>query len=106
MDKRYNYTLVNGVKISSPDNKNRFVPLDLFPGEMLDRLEVSKSLTADMDGDGIGGAVNLVMKDAPAKRQLASGESGFSFIAADRRSLTLYMLDKEGRTLHKVERTK
>lgn len=31
MDKRYNYTLVNGVKIPSPDNKNRFVPLDLFP---------------------------------------------------------------------------
>ena len=25
MDKRYNYTLVNGVKIPSPDNKNRFV---------------------------------------------------------------------------------
>ena len=31
MDKRYNYTLVNGVKISSPDNKNRYVPLDIFP---------------------------------------------------------------------------
>ena len=39
MDKRYNYTLVNGVKIPSPDNKNRFVPLDIFPSEMLDRLE-------------------------------------------------------------------
>lgn len=69
MDKRYNYTLINGVKIASPDNKNRFVPLDLFPSEMLDRLEVTKSLTADMEGDGIGGAVNLVMKDAPSMRQ-------------------------------------
>lgn len=27
MDKRYNYTLVNGVKIPSPDDKNRYVPL-------------------------------------------------------------------------------
>lgn len=70
MDKRYNYTLVNGIKIPSPDNKNRFVPLDIFPSEMLDRLEVTKSLTADMEGDGIGGAVNLVMKDAPYRRQL------------------------------------
>lgn len=70
MDKRYNYTLINGVKIPSPDNKNRFVPLDMFPSELLDRLEVAKSLTADMEGDGIGGAVNLVMKDAPAERQL------------------------------------
>ena len=72
MDKRYNYTLVNGVKIPSPDNKNRFVPLDMFPSEMLDRLEVSKSLTADMEGDGIGGAVNLVMKDAPTTRQFTA----------------------------------
>lgn len=31
MDKRYNYTLINGVKVSSPDNKNRFVPLDTSP---------------------------------------------------------------------------
>ncbi|HEY4785322.1 MAG TPA: TonB-dependent receptor, partial [Bacteroidales bacterium] len=31
MDKRFNYTMVNGVKIPSPDNKNRFVPLDIFP---------------------------------------------------------------------------
>lgn len=68
MDKRYNYTLVNGVKIPSPDNKNRFVPLDIFPSELLERLEVAKSLTADMEGDGIGGAVNMVMKDAPSAR--------------------------------------
>ena len=70
MDKRYNYTLVNGVKIPSPDNKNRFVPLDIFPSELLDRLEVTKSLTADMEADGIGGAINMVMKDAPRMRQL------------------------------------
>lgn len=68
MDKRYNYTLVNGIKIPSPDNKNRFVPLDLFPSEILSRIEVHKSLTADLEGDGIGGAVNLEMKDAPARR--------------------------------------
>lgn len=36
------------------------MPLDIFPSELLDRLEVTKSLTADMEGDGIGGAVNMV----------------------------------------------
>lgn len=70
MDKRYNYTLVNGVKIPSPDNKNRFVPLDLFPSEILDRIEVYKSTMPNLEGDGIGGAVNLVMKDAPSRRLL------------------------------------
>ncbi len=79
MDKRFNYTLVNGVKIPSPDNKNRFVPLDIFPSELLDRLEVIKSLTADMEGDGIGGAINMVMKDAPFRRQLtASMATGYN----------------------------
>lgn len=65
MDKRYNYTLINNVKIPSPDNKNRYVPLDIFPSELLDRLEVNKSLTADMESDATGGAVNMVMKDSP-----------------------------------------
>jgi len=65
MEKRYINTLVNGIKIPSPDNKNRFIPLDLFPSELLERLEVSKSLTPSMEGDAIGGSINLVMKDAP-----------------------------------------
>ncbi len=85
MDKRYNYTLVNGMKIASPDNKNRFVPLDMFPSELLDRLEVTKSLTADMEGDGIGGAVNLVMKDAPSERQFTANIStGYNAMYFDR----------------------
>ncbi len=65
MDKRYNYTTINGVKIPSPDNKNNYVPLDIFPAELVDRIEVTKSLTPSMEGDAIGGAMNLVMKQAP-----------------------------------------
>ncbi len=65
MDKRYNVTLINGVKIPSPDNRNRFVPLDIFPADLLDRLEVIKSLTPDMEADASGGVMNIVMKDAP-----------------------------------------
>lgn len=84
MDKRFNYTMVNGVKIPSPDNKNRFVPLDIFPSELLDRLEVTKSLTASMEGDGIGGAVNMVMKDAPATSQLSANLStGYNSLFLD-----------------------
>ena len=70
MDKRYNYTLVNGVKIPSPDDKNRYIPLNIFPSDLMDRLVVSKSLTADMEGDAAGGVVDMVMKDAPARFQL------------------------------------
>lgn len=76
MDKRYNYTLVNGVKIPSPDNKNRYVPLNIFPSELLDRLEVTKSLTADMEGDATGGAINMVMKDAPSSFTIQGNLAG------------------------------
>ncbi len=66
MDKRYNYTLVNGIKIPSPDSRNRYIPLDIFPADLLDRLEVTKALTPNMEGDAIGGVVNMIMKDAPS----------------------------------------
>ena len=79
MEKRYINTLVNGIKIPSPDNKNRFIPLDLFPSELLERLEVGKSLTPSMEGDAIGGTINLVMKDAPEKLLLqANMATGFN----------------------------
>ena len=79
MDKRYNYTLINGIKIPSPDDKNRYVPMDIFPSEILQRLEVIKALTPDMEGDAIGGVMNLVMRDAPEKLLLeAQGSVGYS----------------------------
>ena len=89
MDKRYNYTLVNGIKIPSPDNKNRFIPLDIFPSDMLARLEVTKSLTADMEGDGIGGAINMVMKDAPSVKSFSINTStGYNSLFLDRQFLS------------------
>lgn len=79
MEKRYINTLVNGIKIPSPDNKNRFIPLDLFPSELLERLEVGKSLTPSMEGDAIGGTINLVMKDAPNQLLVqANASAGFN----------------------------
>ena len=89
MDKRYNYTLVNGIKIPSPDNKNRFIPLDIFPSDMLARLVVTKSLTADMEGDGIGGAINMVMKDAPSVKSFSINTStGYNSLYIDRQFLS------------------
>lgn len=70
MDKRYNYTLVNGMKIPSPDDKNRYIPMNLFPSDLMDRLVVSKTLNADMEGDAAGGVIDMNMKDAPGQFQL------------------------------------
>ncbi|WP_410505041.1 TonB-dependent receptor domain-containing protein [Hymenobacter sp. BRD67] len=85
IDPRYNYTLVNGVKIPSPDPKNRYAPLDIFPAELLERLEVVKALTPNMEGDAIGGALNLVMKSAPDHLVVAAtAAGGYSDLFAQR----------------------
>jgi len=72
MPKRYNYTLINGIKIPSPNNKSRYISMNIFPSDLLDRLEVYKSLTPSMEGDAVGGAVNMVMKSAPDKFLITS----------------------------------
>jgi len=85
MDKRYNYTLVNGIKIPSPDDKNRYVPMDIFPSDLLERLEVVKALTPRMEGDAIGGATNMIMKSAPDYLTIsATAAGGFSQLFAAR----------------------
>ncbi len=66
LDPRYNNTLINGIKITSPDDKSRYVPLNIVPSDLLGSIEVSKTLTPEMEADAIGGTVNMVMKDAPS----------------------------------------
>lgn len=84
MDKRYNYTLINGIKIPSTHSKYRYVSLSMFPSDMVDRIEVTKSLTPDMEGDAIAGTVNLVMKNAPDRLLIQTNVStGFSQFFAE-----------------------
>jgi TonB-dependent receptor len=84
MDKRYSYTLINGIKIPSTNDKHRYVSLDIFPSELEDRVEVSKVLTPDMEGDAIAGAINLVMKNAPERFLVQANASiGYNTIWGD-----------------------
>jgi TonB-dependent receptor len=64
---RLNSTMVDGQRLPSPEGDIRQVALDVIPSDLLESIEVSKALTPDMDGDAIGGAVNLIMKNAPSK---------------------------------------
>jgi len=77
MDPRYNYTLIDGIKIPTPGDRSRYIPLSIFPADMVQRVEVYKSLTPAMEGDAIGGVVNMVLRNAPEspllKVRLSSG---------------------------------
>ncbi|NJL15543.1 MAG: TonB-dependent receptor [Microscillaceae bacterium] len=58
---------VNGEQIPSPEADVRFVALDAVPADQLASMEVTKALTPDMDGDAIGGSVNLITRTAQSK---------------------------------------
>jgi len=75
-DARLNSMMINGERIPAPDPLQRQVALDVVPSELLQAIEVSKALTPDMDGDAIGGSVNLVMKTAPEKLRLLGAIGG------------------------------
>jgi outer membrane receptor protein involved in Fe transport len=56
---RYGNTLLNGLKVPSPDPEKQAVQLDLFPAKLLDNIVVSKNFMPDLWGDTSGGSVNI-----------------------------------------------
>ncbi|WP_371397525.1 TonB-dependent receptor [Fretibacter rubidus] len=49
---------INGVRTPSPEDR-RGVLLDGVPSDLLDGIEIQKSLTPDVDADSLGGVINL-----------------------------------------------
>ena len=69
IDPNLNNVTINGLNIPSPESGVRAVALDVIPSELIQTLEVSKSVTSDMDGDAIGGAVAVKSISAFDKAQ-------------------------------------
>ncbi len=81
IDGALNNVTVNGVDLGSPEGDTRQLPLDVVGGQFLSRVEVIKAITPDMDGQAIGGNVNLVLQspydfgqDAFLRLSLQGGE--------------------------------
>jgi TonB-dependent receptor len=73
---RLNSTTVDGERIPSPEADGRDIALDVIPADLLQAIEVSKALMPDMDGDAIGGSVNLVTKRAPETQRISATIAG------------------------------
>ncbi|SKC73396.1 TonB-dependent receptor [Ohtaekwangia koreensis] len=74
---------INGEQIPSPEASVRYVALDAVPADQLASIEVSKAITPDMDGDAIGGSVNLITRTAQTENISvnASGLMGYNNIS-------------------------
>ena len=58
MDPDLNATSINGVRATTGEPR-RGLQLDVIGSDLLDGLEISKTLTPDMDADAIGGSINV-----------------------------------------------
>lgn len=55
---------VDGINIPSPESGVRQIKLDTVASDLVESVEINKTLQANQDGDGIGGSVNLRTKTA------------------------------------------
>jgi TonB-dependent receptor len=81
---RLSNVTIDGVHVPSPESV-RNVKLDAIPADLIDSVEINKTLSANQDGDAIGGSVNLVTKkatDQPFVTVLGMG--GYTPIAGGR----------------------
>jgi TonB-dependent receptor len=82
---RLSNVTVDGVNLPSPEGNVRNIKLDVIPSGLVDRIEVNKTLSANQDGDAIGGSVNLVTK-TPGERPTLDfeGQGGYTNIIGGR----------------------
>ena len=73
---RLSSVTVNGVNLPSPEGAVRNIKLDAVPADLVERIEVFKTLSANQDADGVGGTVNLVTRTAGEKPIYVLGGTG------------------------------
>ena len=61
---KYNRILINGVQLTSSNPNDESVDLSMISSNMLEGMEVMKTVTPDMDANVIGGTVNMELREA------------------------------------------
>jgi len=82
---RLTNTTIDGVNVASPESGVRQIKFDAIPADIVESVEINKTLQANMDGDGIGGSINLVTKTAGERPTATlSGMGGYMPILGGR----------------------
>ncbi|WP_347302167.1 TonB-dependent receptor [Croceibacterium sp. TMG7-5b_MA50] len=69
LDPNLNSTTLNGVRVPSPEGDIRGVALDVISSDVIQSVEITKSLTPDMDADTIGASIDIETTSAFARRR-------------------------------------
>ncbi|MBK6519979.1 MAG: TonB-dependent receptor [Polyangiaceae bacterium] len=89
LGERYTNALLDGFPLPSPEPDRQAVPLDLFPSQILDGLNIVKTFTPDVPGDFSGGSIRIDTRRVPDELTLAGSFSmGFNTQATFAQLLT------------------
>jgi TonB-dependent receptor len=85
---RLSNVMVDGITIPSPETGVRQIKLDTIASDLVESVEINKTLQANIDADGIGGSVNLRTKTAGEAPLVALyGVGGYTPIKNDGRGV-------------------
>jgi TonB-dependent receptor len=73
LEPKYNTISIGGNMAPSTSTDDRSTDLNMIAPEILGGVEVQKANTADKDADGLGGTVNLTIREAPSGFKVTSG---------------------------------
>lgn len=76
-----NAASINGARVPAPESDVRSVALDVIPAELIESIEIKKSLTPDMDADTIGASIEINTTSAFDRNESFlsfSGEGSFN----------------------------
>ena len=79
IDPQLNVASINGLNVPAPESDRRNVALDVIPSDLVESLEVTKTLTPDQDGDAIGGTINIKSLSAFDREGMSYKLKGQSF---------------------------
>lgn len=64
IDSNLNNVTIDGNLVGAPEGAGRRVALDVVPSDLVAGIEVVKAITPDLDGNAIGGNINIVTRSA------------------------------------------
>lgn len=64
---QYTQVMINGQRVAGAEG-DRGVFVDRIPAEIVERIEIIRSPTAELDSQGVGGTINIVLKDGATLR--------------------------------------
>jgi TonB-dependent receptor len=88
---RLSNTTIDGVIVPGPDPEVRQVDLDTIPADLVGSVAINKTLSANQDGDAIGGSVDLRIKQATSDKPtlMIEGMDGYTPIDNGRKAFQI-----------------